>query len=1317
VKGIYWLGLLGVALFQGFCINPCFAQSSQIEPDNTLGAESSLVFEDFQGLPIEVVAGGARRGINLFHSFREFNVREGRGAYFFSSNAEIQNILARVTGSNGSEILGTLGTFGSSQPNLFLINPNGILFGENASLDVGGSFVASTANGINLGETGFFSATEPGRSNLLAVNPSALFFNQVAAQPGNIINRGNLAVGKDFTLAGNNLDLQGRLFAGGDLNLQATDTVQIEKANAEGRNLDIQTNSLLLNNSSLVIDSLGKENPGNITVRANGDVKVEGDSDIATITTQGTQGNSGNINILAKTLSVSGISQIASASDGQGNAGNIFIKADDFISLSGNNNQSNFAPSTAIISHIERNGVGKTGNITIVTGSLSLDGAVISNSTFGTGNTGKISIKADKNISLINAGIVSNINSGAVGDGDEIKIDAESLSIDSSAIQSIVRGTFGNLNPGQGKSGNINVNLIGDLKITGNDTGILTGIITSVDTGAIGEAGDISITARDFFITAKNTQLRNAQVRSTLDASATGEAGNIDVKVRNLNIAERAAIVTGTTGQGNAGNISVEAADNVRLSGSSLISSGVAQGGNGNGGNIRLKATSLHITSGSQLQSSIGIPTIGGTENPSPTRGNAAGNIDINISKEAVFDGRSNNNGIRSGIRSSASSEAGTGGNITLKADSILIKNGARFSSQTASAGRAGDIKINARELKLLNDSGITTSTTRGGDSGNIKVNTNQLVLRDGSFLITDSLGNSTGKSGNLTVNATDFIEVIGTTSDGEDASGLYAQTRSSGKAGNLEINTGRLTVLNGGAVSTETSASGDGGNLVINATELIELAGGSPNQSFSSSINAGVEDNSSGNAGNVTITTKRLVVRDGASVSSSADDNSRGNSGNVTVNASESVEIIGRTPNRPPDRDFASGISVAVGAGSTGNTGNIKINTQRLVVRGGAGVLAQNIGNGQAGSILINAKDSVEVIGSVNNTSLINATVFSNAQGKTANVSVNTQRLSLRDGGQISATTFAGANAGDVTIRASDSIEIIGQTSDGIFSSGILARSIPFLAEVGGKGGDIEVQTPLLDIKNGGQISATAFGNADAGNININVDNLLNMKAGDISTTSTQSSGGNIQVKAANIRLFENSDITTFVGTGTGGGGNIALTANTILALDDSDILSFSGSGKGGDITFNTAGFFSQPLFRPTSPTTDANAVDALDGNNRVDVNASGTVNGAITGVPNITFIDENLTDLSTDQIDTNTLIANSCIARSTQRQENSFTITGSGGLRNSPGDRLVSIYTTGDVRNVEKTPRPWKKGDRIIEPTGVYKLSDGRLLLSRTC
>lgn len=222
---------------------------SQVVPDNTLGTEGSIVTPNVEinGLNSAQIDGGAIKGTNLFHSFQDFNVGEGKGVYFTNPQG-IENILGRVTGANRSEILGTLGVLGNA--NLFLLNPNGIIFGKNASLDVQGSFFATTAP-IALGKQGDFSATKPQQSSLLSVSPGALFFNQAASQQGNIINRGNLSAGKDLTLAGGNLDLQGQLYAGENLTLQATDTLKVRDTQASpflarsGGNLAIVGNQAL----------------------------------------------------------------------------------------------------------------------------------------------------------------------------------------------------------------------------------------------------------------------------------------------------------------------------------------------------------------------------------------------------------------------------------------------------------------------------------------------------------------------------------------------------------------------------------------------------------------------------------------------------------------------------------------------------------------------------------------------------------------------------------------------------------------------------------------------------------------------------------------------------------------------------------------------------------------------------------------------------------------------------------------------------------------------------------------------------------------
>ena len=155
---------------------------AQIIPDNTLGTENSTIrsINDLEN----AIEGGAIRGNNLFHSFQEFGIREGFTTEFVNPEG-ITDIFSRVTGSNVSKILGNLAVDGSA--NLFLINPNGIVFGENAAIDVGGSFIATTAESIEFNGSNRFNAVVP-EEPLLTINfPIGL---EMGSNSGNINVRG-----------------------------------------------------------------------------------------------------------------------------------------------------------------------------------------------------------------------------------------------------------------------------------------------------------------------------------------------------------------------------------------------------------------------------------------------------------------------------------------------------------------------------------------------------------------------------------------------------------------------------------------------------------------------------------------------------------------------------------------------------------------------------------------------------------------------------------------------------------------------------------------------------------------------------------------------------------------------------------------------------------------------------------------------------------------------------------------------------------------------------------------------------------------------
>jgi filamentous hemagglutinin family protein len=184
IKIAAWTNILFLGLLP---VEGALAQSNVV-PDDTLGPnQSGVISLDASGFPVDVINGGLASGSNLFHSFSEFNVSAGQGVYFFNPSNDIANILSRVTGGTRSEILGTLGIANaagvSSQPNLIFLNPNGILFGPNASLDLPATFIATTADAVQLGQFGLFDAVNPDNSTLLSVDPSALLFGQGPNSP------------------------------------------------------------------------------------------------------------------------------------------------------------------------------------------------------------------------------------------------------------------------------------------------------------------------------------------------------------------------------------------------------------------------------------------------------------------------------------------------------------------------------------------------------------------------------------------------------------------------------------------------------------------------------------------------------------------------------------------------------------------------------------------------------------------------------------------------------------------------------------------------------------------------------------------------------------------------------------------------------------------------------------------------------------------------------------------------------------------------------------------------------------------------------
>ncbi|MEG4962754.1 MULTISPECIES: S-layer family protein [unclassified Microcoleus] len=744
------------ALFFAFLLLFPFPAIAQIIPDSSLGAESSRTATDtINNLPSDRITGGATRGVNLFHSLREFNIRQGRGAYFENPSG-IANIFTRVTGGNPSNILGTLGVLGNG--NLFLINPKGIVFGPNARLDLRGSFIGSTGSGV-LFDNGFeFSAANSKAVPLLAINiPVGLIFRD---NPGTIVNSSQ-AMGPTSTLSElpveiplfNQLGLavdpgQNLALIGGDIQLQGGNLtaytgqillgsvkspglVQFEPT-ALGLNLNYSNiqnfGNIEMNGASINTSGLGG---GKVEIRG-GNVTLNG-SRIYSLTLGNIDGR--GIDINAQNFRVQGESQISTLALASGKGSDINIRATDSVEMSGIGFESYqqflvnyrrlrtidpFDPQ--IVLTTGTSGTGAAGDIAIDTERLLIDnGAVVGSSTLGVGNGGNINIHAnflDQAGSTVSSGSLL----GSSGTGGNITVASQKLIVRDGAILTSTTSS-------EGASGNITIKAAESVEVLRTPPG-------SVVQTLIGAA--------------------------SIDPNGTGRAGDITIDTKRLIAAQGAGIAVssgGTIGNslfsngGPGGNLTIRASESVELVG---ISGVLANGeynlsflasetsGSSQGGNIYIATPVLTLRDGGViLQSSLGT-------------GNA-GSLTIDADRVEVL-GSALNGRFISQIDGSGGNflgipipnATGNAGSINLKVDRLTVRDGAAISVRALGRAQAGTLTVVADSI-VLDNKGSINGTTDAGGGANINLQAQDIQLRRGSRITTDT-GNSDG--GNIRINS-----------------------------------------------------------------------------------------------------------------------------------------------------------------------------------------------------------------------------------------------------------------------------------------------------------------------------------------------------------------------------------------------------------------------------------------------------------------------------------------------------------------------------------------------------------------------------------
>jgi filamentous hemagglutinin family protein len=729
-----------------------------------------------------------------------------------------------------------------------------------------------------------------------------------------------------------------------------------------------------------------------------------------------------------------------------------------------------------------------------------------------------------------------------------------------------------------------------------------------------------------------------------------------------------------------------------------------------------------NITTGLEVPSSQTLVLLGGTVNIAGGQliarggrlevGGVMGNdaVGLNDTNQLIFPANLNRANVTFANNAAVDVRLNDSGVITITANNLTIRESnliaGIFNGLGSPRSQAGNVTLDATGEIRLEKAGIANFILPNaqGNGGNVNIKSDALVMTGGSQLVASTLGN--GNAGNVVVEVSNAVILSGESADGQSSSSILSRVErgAAGRGGNVQVKAGSLYLGNGAQLATSTLGKGDAGNIVIDVRDDITLTGRSANERFPSSVLSNVDTSLEGNGGNVKITAGSIQIRNGAQISVGNRGSAKGNSGNVVVEARDGV-IIGGTS---ISGQYRSGISSSVGTGNEGKGGNLQIEANSFRLDGGAVLSASTNGKGDSGNIMLIVRDTATLDGVSNSgfRSRIENEVGQTGTGKGGNLNITAGSLSVTNGAGLSSSTLGQGNAGDITLIVRDAAIFDGASSNG-FESGAASA----VGQTGtGKGGNLVVIAGSLNLKNS-VLSSSTFGRGEAGNIEIRLQRDLQISNSQISTLSLATNGGAVDILARSIYLLDKSNIATFVFSGAGTGGKISLTANSIIALDDSNILAFARSGKGGDIQLNTRAFFGQN-YRPVSPGTDP---AILVGNGQVDVNASGGTPGIIT-LPDTTFLQNDLSQLPQDAIDTNVLLANSCIARTT-RSNSTFYKTGAGGLPTRPEDAPLSAYSTGEIRSTNTASRPWKKGDEIAEPQGVYQLPNGKLVLSREC
>lgn len=1021
--------------------------AAQIVPDATLPNASTVTIDG----NTRIIEGGSAAEGNLFHSFSEFSVPTGSEA-FFNHAIAIENIITRVTGGQVSSIDGLIRANGDA--NLFLINPGGIEFGANARLDIGGSFFASTASGVQFDDGVEFSAANP--QPLLSVNvPIGL---QYGNNPAGVRGRGSqfdlqpqttLAllggtvelVGSDIRVPGGDVVLGGLSEAGtipldsaelqfpemvarGDVSLSEGSRVAI--ASNGGGTLLIQGRNVSISDTQMIggiAAGMGFDDAfgGDIDIVATGAVRVDNQSVVENSVREEGTGEAGNIRIRGDRILVQNQSLINTDAAGTGNAGNIFIETNTLEVSSGSTLASNSLDegsaglieievsdratfdSARVFTEIEADATSlpeddRLGNIAITADSvLVTNNSLLSANTFGRGDAGAIDIDATR--VEVNNG--STLSSSTLGQGNAGFIDiqgSDRIVFDNSRAFTAIGET--GIAPGRTFDG---MRTAGDVFLSADTVELRNGARLAADTGGMGSAGEIGIVASE------TVGLDNARISTDVREGAEGDAGGIVLKTPNLEASNDSVFSSSTAGRGSAGLIEI-IGDRIAFDNSRIFT---------------------------EIQAGATTPPI---DNPD----------------EATF------------------------GDIVINANTLTLANGTRLSAETLGRGDAGEIGLIANTLDIRGDSNINSNTAAAGNAGGITIAIADSARIENSLVSTDVKANATGNAGSVEIRANRFDLVGGT---------LSSSTAGRGNAGFIEITSDRALFDNARVFSEiETTAvtpavGNREGDIDVLATHLIIA-----NNSQLSADTFGL-----GDAGDITLEAATFELTQNSSLTSTT--SGMGSAGEIQIQIDGSAAIRN------------SGISTDVRPGAMGEAGDIAIASETLDVLNDSTISSSTFGEGDAGEILLTGRDRITL-----NNSRIFTNVANTATGIGGLISLQTDgSLNLRDM-LISSSSAGRGQAGDIELFA-DTVQFNNTllAASTTFGDGgnilVNASDITRLNRTsriatnagtqgtGGNGGNVTLNGEFILGADNSDITANAF-NGAGGFIQINSNGIFGLQA-----------------------------------------------------------------------------------------------------------------------------------------------------------------------------------------------------------------------------